>query len=193
MPTAAGKHEETLDPTVTAQSVTNPRVRTTCGEILPDGTVVDLVARADQERLDLLYWDGKGKPLISPATNRGSIIYYPPDLHPSVREAVTFPHGVVDYSSTAALFKKIALLLCEHARLPEDLAAFTTCWILSTWIPECMLIPFMLCVSSTLMHATCNLFRLFSSLCRRALLVAELSRRLPFFLSPTMMVNDPSL
>ena len=85
------------NPTRNGQIHSDPRVRETCGEILRDGTVIDLVAIPDQERLGLLFSDGKEKPLISPAINRGGILYYPPDLHPTVRETVTFPIGAAEY------------------------------------------------------------------------------------------------
>jgi hypothetical protein len=48
-------------------------------------------------------------------------------------------------------------------------------------------------VSGAPAHQIHKLFRAFGSLCRRPLLVAELSRRLPLFLRPTLMVDDPKL
>ena len=32
-----------------------PRARTTCGEILPDGTIIDLVMSKEEERLHLIH------------------------------------------------------------------------------------------------------------------------------------------
>lgn len=178
---------------VTTQFTANPRVRTTCGETLPNGTIVDLVAIADQERLGLLVWDTKEKSFISPAIERGGILYYPPDLHQSIREAMIFPNGVAEYGTVAKLFAKISSLYREHLELPEDLAAFATCWSLSSWVPELLLVPPTLCIIGARLHQIHRLFWLFGSLCRRALPVVELSRRLPFFLHPTLMVNDSML
>jgi hypothetical protein len=178
----------------TGKFTENPRVRVTCGEILPDGAIVDLVAAPDGGGLHLLLWNGKGKPLVSSAIDGGAGIFYqPPDLDPTVREAITFPSGAVEYGSVAELFAKVSNLYRDHLGLPEDVAAFATCWSLSSWIPELMLIPITLCIIGSLMRQICNLFRLFGALCRRPLPVAELSRRLPFFLSPTLLINDPGL
>jgi hypothetical protein len=177
----------------TAKFAAIPRVRVTCGETLENGQILDLVAAADRDGLDLLCWDGQEEPLIQPAFACDSIVYQPPDVHPSIREAMTFPNGASEYGTTRDLFMKIASAYRQHLWLPEDLAAFTTCWTLSSWVPEFMVIPLTLCVSSAPMHQICNLFQLFGSLCRRALPVAELSRRLPFFLRPTLVVNDPTL
>src|SRR6202030_3731551 len=111
--------------------------------------------------------------------------YHPPDVHPSVREAVTFPNGAVEYGTVAELFTKISCLYRAHVGLPEDLAAFATCWILSSWVPELLPVALTLCVIGARLPQIHKLFRVFRSLCRRALPVAELSRRLPFFLRPT--------
>lgn len=178
----------------TAMFTANPQVRITCGETLPNGTIIDLVAAADRDALDVLSYNDKLEVSIAPAIDAGAGIFYqPPDLHASVRAAVTFPQGAVQYSAVAELFVKICALFCKLVGLPEDLAAFATCWTLSTWIPELMLIPLALVVSGGLKHQNCNVLRLFGSLCRRALLVAELSRHLPFFLNPTLLINDPRL
>ena len=55
---------------------TNPRVRITCGETLPNGTIIDLVAAADRDGLDLLSWDGKESPVVAPAIICGGTIYH---------------------------------------------------------------------------------------------------------------------
>jgi hypothetical protein len=176
-----------------AKFTANPRVRVTCGETLQNGTTLDLVAAAGRDGLDLLSWDGKERPSIAPAFNCDGVVYEPPDLHPSVRDAMTFPNGAVEYGTVAELFVKTSNLYREHAGMREDLAAFTTSWTLSSWVPEFLLIPLTLCVIGAPMHQVCSLFRLFGSLCRRALLVAELSRRPPLFLHPTLMVIDPKI
>jgi hypothetical protein len=106
---------------------------------------------------------------------------------------MTFPRGVEEYGIVAGLFGRISGLYGRHMGLPEDQSALTTCFTLASWVPELLCIPLMLCVSGASAHQIHKLFRLFGSLCRRPLLVAELSRRLPLFLHPTLMVDDPKL
>ena len=168
------------------------RTRITYGEVLANGTFLDLVASADRDGLDLLFSDGKELFSAAQIDYRG-VLYRSPKLDASIRQAMTFPAGVVEYGTITKLFTKISSIYRQHAGLPEDLAAFTTCWTLSSWVPEFNLIPLTLCVTGAPMPQVCSLFRLFGSLCRRALLVAELSRRLPLFLHPTLMVNGPTL
>jgi hypothetical protein len=50
----------------------NPRLRVTCGETLPNGAIIDLVAAADRDGLDLLFWDGKEKGFVAPVVDCGT-------------------------------------------------------------------------------------------------------------------------
>jgi hypothetical protein len=181
------------DSSGTATFRTAPLPRTTSGEVLENGIILDLVA-ADRDALQILSWDKSGKSSIAPVFDAGGgKLYGPPHVEPSVREAIMFPKGVAEYGTVPELFMKLSGLCREHVGLPEDAAAFATCWILSTWIPELLLIPFTLCICAGSTRQVYKWFRLLRSLCRRSLLVAELSRRLPLFLNPTLIINDPTL
>ena len=65
-----------------------PKFRTTYGETLEGGTVIDLVAEGDELRL--CHWDGK-QVLVVPYFSQGNVVYRPPKLTPSLREAIRFP------------------------------------------------------------------------------------------------------
>ena len=168
------------------------RVQATCGEILPTGEILDLVVAADGE-LDLLRWDVTQKLVIAPRIECDGVLYHPAILHASILQAVRFPNGATEYGSDVELFQRIAGLYREYADLPEDLAAYTTCFTLASSVPELLLIPLTVCVSGAPPYQIHKLLRLFGALWRRGLLVAELSRRLPIFLHPTLMVDDPRL
>src|SRR5579872_7584433 len=161
-----------------------PQLRLTFGERLPDGSIVDPVAPKDGATLELIHCTGSGKVRVAPLIECGSVIYQAPDLHPSVRGAVIFPRGAADYGTMAELFAKIFSAYRERAGLPENLSALAASWTLATWVTEFIVIPLTLCVSGAPTYQIHTLFRLFSKLCHRALLVAELSRHLPFSLRP---------
>jgi hypothetical protein len=183
--------EEALNPGGTTNSTAKPQERTTYGEVLKNGTILDLVDTGDRDGLSLLSWDGKHT-LVRPVIDCGGISYHPPHLHPSIRAAIRFPNGASGYLTTLESFRKVADACSQHLRLAEDWAAFATCAILSSWISEFLQIPITLCVSGEFTRI-CVALRFLGALCRRALLVAELNRRLPFFLRPTLVVNDPRL
>ena len=170
-----------------------PQLRLTFGERLPDGSIVDPVAPKDGATLELIHCTGSGKVRVAPLIECGSVIYQAPDLHPSVRGAVIFPRGAADYGTMAELFAKIFSAYRERAELPENLSALAASWTLATWVTEFIVIPLTLCVSGAPTYQIHTLFRLFSKLCHRALLVAELSRHLPFSLRPTLIIEDPQI
>jgi hypothetical protein len=168
------------------------RVRVTYGEVLPGSTVIELVASAHRDGVDLLYWDGK-ESVIVPQIEHDGVIYQAPDLHPTIRQAIWFPGGAADYGTTGALFQGVAGLFPQYLGFSEDSAALSTIWILSSWLPEHFPAPPTLCIGGPNMGQAMKLLRLFAPLCRRSLIVAELSRQLPIFLRPTLLLNDPRL
>ena len=156
-----------------------PWVRATCGETLPTGEILDLVAAPDGEGLHLLRWDAEQKPVIAPNIECGGVLYHPANLHQSILQAVRFPNGAVEYGTDAELFGKISGVCGKYAGLPEDLATYSTCFILASSVPELLPIPLTLCVSGAPVHQIHKLFGLIRELVWRGLQVAELSRRLP--------------
>lgn len=168
-------------------------IRITYGEVF-ENAVIDLVASAegaDRDGLNLLFWGGGKAHVASEIKHRG-VVYRAPDLDSSIRQALRFPPGATAYASPAKLFTSVADLYREHLGLPEDMANLTTCGNFSTWIPELMLIPPTLAITASRCQVR-NLFRMFHSLCRRPLMVAQLSRQLPIHLGPTLLVDDPTL
>ena len=185
--------EEDLDDPNRKMEFAAPQLRLTFGEKLADGSVVDAVAPKEGAPLELIHWKSPDNLLVAPLIECGSLIYQAPDLHPSVREAVIFPTGATDYGTLAELFTKIFTAYRERAGLPENLSALAASWTLATWVAGLISIPLTLCVSGAPTHQLHNLFRLSRVLCHRALLVAELSRQLPFYLRPTLIIEDPQI
>jgi len=164
----------------------------TYGEILPDGTIIDL-ASPSEGGLELILFDGK-QSLILPQVEHGGFTYAPAYLDPSVLRAIWFPTGLSEYGTTSTLFTKVESLFSRHLGLAEDSAAFLTAWVFGSWLPEYFPAPPTLCVFAASRAAARRLFRVLSPLGRRSLPVAELSPRLPISgLRPTLLVNDPKL
>jgi hypothetical protein len=170
-----------------------PEQRSTSGEVLSESRSIDLVASLEERRLHLLLWDRAKEPLIAPEIDAGEgVVYQVPSFHSSILDAVRFPSGAVEFGTISELFKKVSDVYQKHGRFPQDLAAYTTCATLASWIPEILTVPLTLCVSDASTQ-TPGLFRLLAPVVRRGLAVAELSRRLPFSLHPTLLVDDPML
>jgi len=104
-------------------SQTGFQICPTFGEILPDGSVVDLVIQGFfPGQLSLLHWDGK-KYFIAPEVQVGTTTYVSPFLDPSVLCATRFPRDAEEYGTRDKLFWKVTSSFQQYLRFSEELAA----------------------------------------------------------------------
>jgi hypothetical protein len=172
------------------------KVLLTAGEILSDGILIELVATgsAAANDLALLVWDGK-KLKIAPQIEYRGIRYKPVQLHKTIRQALRLPTGAVRYGSPKQLFGEIAGLF--ERSLPKPESALASAWCATTWLAEFLSSPPPLVVTGRDMDQAVDFFRLLRALCRRAILLADLSRStlrsLPLVLRPSLLVNQPDV
>ena len=182
----------------TARDSSEPGDRTiaTSGEMFTDGSLIELVASADNGKPALLFWNGK-RVRIAPQIDHLRQVYRPLELKVSIRQAMRFPSAARPYASPKALFKGIANLFERYIGLSAPEAAMATAWTATMWFSDCLSSPPTLVVSGPDMSHAIIFFRLLRCLSRRGLLLAELSRSsllsLPMALRPTLMVNQPYL
>jgi len=96
-----------------------------------------------------------------------------------------------EYGDALKLFWKIVDLFCHHMELSRQHAVFMVRVIISSWFPDCTARPLTICISGLMMDQVMKLFRLFHIVCRRPLMIAQLSANLPLFLRPTLLINVP--
>ncbi len=72
-------------------------MRTTVGEVLDDGTVIDVIEL--DRKLVLIHSDGIQHDVV-PQVACGDTIYAPPKLDPTLHEALTFPPPPVEYGGS---------------------------------------------------------------------------------------------
>ena len=164
-----------------------PRVRTTFGEILPDRTALDLVVVDDQ--LQLCHYDGM-QPLVQPYFEFGNIVYAPPRLEPSLSGGLKFPAPPVEYDSLTGLFNE-AVAMVEQRGFSREVARCSGLLALASWVPELFFDPPTLIIYGREMKQAAVLFSLLNCMCRRSFLTAQLSRSLPFWVQPTLLVLAP--
>jgi hypothetical protein len=173
-----------------------PRVLTTVGEVLDGGTLIELVAGtfAGADDLALLLWDGK-QTKVAPQIKHKDTLYKPVQLYKTIRQALRLPTGAVRYGSPKQLFGEIAGLF--ERSLPKPESALTTVWCATTWLADFLSSPPPLMVTGRNMDQAVDFFRLLRALCRRAILLADLSRStlrsLPLVLRPSLLVNQPDV
>jgi hypothetical protein len=164
-----------------------PSLRTTSGELLRDGTVVDLVI--EEDRLMLCHFDGT-ESVVVPYLEFDNAVYSPPRLEPSLFSALRFPNRPLEYRSLTALFQD-AVAVFERRDFSSEVGRCCAIFALASWVPEFFFEPPTLVVYGSDMTSAAVLFVLLDCICRRCFRTPQLSRALPFSVQPTMMVLAP--
>ena len=183
--------------TVKAVGATRVAQDYTCGEMFPDGTAIELVADpSDSRRLSLLLWDGT-KSIVAPQIEHRGRRYEPISLEPSVVRAVIWPASGRDYGSTRELFNSIVGLIAKHFGFSESLARLLVHFIFATWFSDRLTLAPSLAIVGLAIADGIRLLRFLRCVCRRSLLLAEVSRSdllsLPLLLCPTLLLDRPKL
>jgi hypothetical protein len=168
----------------------------TSGEVFSDGSFIELVASPNDGKPALLFWDGKSV-RVAPQIEDLRHSYRPLELDVSLWQAMRFPSVAKPYGTIEEFFKRTANLFEHYIGLSVPEAAMATAWTATTWFPDCLSSPPTLVVSGPDMSHVITFFRLLACVCRRALVLGEISRSLvrslPMALHPTLIVNQPHL
>jgi hypothetical protein len=165
-----------------------PGIRVTDGEILPTGVVFELVQSRSGRGVELLRWQAPNYE-IGAQFKEGGTLYTAGYLHVSVLKATRFAREPAEYGDALKLFWDIVDLFCHYMGLLREHAIFLVQVAFASWFPDVCLRPVTICISGLSMDQIMRLFRMFHVFCRRALVVAQLSPRLPLFIHPTLLIN----
>lgn len=145
------------------------KVIPTGGEILDDGTILELVEDLSEPGgLALIKYDGR-RLVTSPRIVHRGETYRPLPLDPSVRCALRLPSGCAPSGSTTQLFARLLAVfenftdLVDHAR--KSLVAF----LFAVWIADLLPVPVTLFLWAPDPVAGARVLSILSSLCRLAL------------------------
>jgi hypothetical protein len=168
----------------------------TTGEVFSDGTALELIRPGSGAgETSLLRWDGKSATIGQQFDVDGKI-YRPPQLHPASLRALRLPGRIAPYGSTRELFDGIWKLLIEFTDIEEDHARQIAYFNLGSWLPDRLLVAPFLCIIAPLGVAKAQLLRLLSILCRRPLMLAEMTPAAISSLAslkPTLLFDEPNL
>jgi hypothetical protein len=169
----------------------------TAGSIFSDGSILDLIRdQSCPTGLSLVFSDGR-KISRGPQVKLKSGIYEPACLPESILRHLHFPAGVQDYGSTADLFNQLCDDLQTLGGMGAKDAALATYFAFSTFFADCLATMPCLIVASPDQGYARRCLRLLASVCRRALLLADLHPRgfdtLPTDLNPSLILDECSL
>ncbi len=178
-----------------ASDATHPRIST--GERFPDGSVIEMIAGSPgSEKPRLLHWNGSAA-TVGSCVEHGGRVYEAPALDPLLQQAMRLPVGSGPYSSARDLFAQVRDLPARYLGLPESESGLFACFVFSTWLSDGLPSAPTLTIFGTRAEGGIELLRLLSCVCRRPLLLTELTagifRSLPTQLSPTLLLDQQRL
>jgi hypothetical protein len=164
----------------------------TTAEILSDDTILELVRVHEQSMLHV--WRN-GKARLATQYEIAGTIYEPLPLDASLLAAIRFPSGSASYGSIGQLFESIVSALARFSGLPSQDLTAAAYWVLASWFTECLPMSPTLLVSGPSPAGVCKFLRLLSCLCRRGIVLTEVSAggflSLPIYLRPTLLLQQP--
>jgi hypothetical protein len=159
-------------------------MRFTPGEVLPDGTLIEPI---DVDgTLKLLHSNGIQNDVV-PQFDYGSTIFSPPQLSPTLRNAVRFPTPPIEFGSVPVLGDQTVGVF-EGRGLTRNFSSCCASMVLASWVPEAFFSPPTFLISCGSLREVAILSTLLRPLCRRSFLTPKLGRDLPFWIQPTLVV-----
>jgi len=168
----------------------------TTGEVFSDGTALELIRLGSEPGgTSLLRWDGKNATSGQQFEVDGKI-YRAPQLHSTSLRALRLPGRIAPYGSTRDLFDGIRKVLSEYTDLAESYIWQLAYFISGSWLADRLLVAPLLCIISPLGVEKAQLLRLLSILCRRPLMLVEVTPAAISNLArirPTFIFDEPNM
>jgi len=168
----------------------------TAGEMLPDGTMLELIRpNPGAGELGLLWWDGRNATVGKQFKVNGKI-YRPANLHRTSLRALRLPAHAAPYGTTRDLFNGLCGLFAEYADIPENDAWQIAYFILASFLTERLLTAPFLSLTAPFGAPRNQMLRLLSCLCRRALKLIDVTPTAMCKLAnlrPTFLFDEPIL
>jgi hypothetical protein len=161
---------------------------------LTDGIVLELVrAEGNPGGLKLLVWRGTAALLVDSYEHEGKR-YVPRVIDPHLQESLRLPAGVSGSGDAAELLRDVVACLHRYVDLPKDAAELAGSFVLHTWIADRSPTASYLWLAGPYASGKTTLLQLLQCLCRRAVLVGDVSPAflysLPSRIRPTLLIDE---
>jgi hypothetical protein len=164
----------------------------TAGEILDDGTIIDLVEDTSRPgALALLKFDGREPEIGSQIEHHGRM-YVPRSISSIVRRSLRLPSGCAPSGPTTKLFNRLVAVFENFTDLSEHARKSVVSVLLASWIPELIPVPVTLFLWAPDPAVGARVLTVLGALCRLALPLSGAAARdlaaLPDDLPRTLLV-----
>ena len=171
-----------------------PEVATDFAE-LDDHSLVETIENPADPTKTLLaiYENGNDVRLAERFESKGRVIV-PVPRNRGIFSRMRLPKGVASYESTRSLFFQTGALLLACVDMDPKLAMLASLFVLSSWLPEKLPIAPYLALVGMPRSGKTTLLRLLGMLCRRSILVADISPAAFYQVyeqtTPTMLIDE---
>lgn len=145
----------------------------TCGEVFPDGTLLELVRPIDSARPTLLLWNDRDQVIGDVIRHRGQS-YVPQPIPKTILRRLNLPSHVGPFVTTRELLAEICKLADRFVGLPEKFTALIGRFILATWLVEAMPKAPRILIDGPDFTRARQLLQLMQCICRRGLRLGAL-------------------
>src|SRR5216683_6562303 len=166
-----------------------PVVRTS-DKVFPDGWLLELIRIPDGE-LNFLIWNGKSAKTAGQFVRQGET-FAPLRVDPTILRWLQLPSNTAEYGSTRKLFTEISDLI-SRTQVGDGVVKAVSFSVFATWLAEYLPVAPFLWIVTPPTSAVGPLLQVIHLLCRRSLVVSDISaarfRFLPVDLRPTLLVE----
>jgi len=166
-----------------------PVVRTS-DKVFPDGWLLELIRNPDGE-LNFLIWNGKSAKTAGQFVRQGET-FAPLRVDPTILRWLQLPSNTAEYGSTRKLFTEISDLI-SRTQVGDGVVKAVSFSVFATWLADYLPVAPFLWIVVPPTTAVGPLLQVIHLLCRRSLVVSDISaarfRFLPVDLRPTLLVE----
>jgi hypothetical protein len=162
----------------------------TGGKVFPDGSMLELIQTPNGE-LSFLSWNGKSTKTAGKFVREGET-FAPLRVDPTILHWLQLPSNTAEYGSTRKLFTEISDLI-SRTQLDDGVVKVASFSVFATWMAEFLPVAPYLWIVAPPTSAVGPLLQVLHLLCRRSIVVSEISagqfRFLPVDLRPTLLIE----
>jgi len=177
------------DLTTSERQSDKPAVRTG-GKVFCDGSILELI-RIPNGELSFLIWDGKSAKTAGRFVRRGET-FAPLQIDPTILCWLQLPSNTAQYGSTRKLFTEISGLI-SRTQVDDSVVKAVSFAVFATWLADYLPVAPFLWIVAPPTTAVGPLLQVIHLLCRRSLVVSDISaarfRFLPVDLRPTLVME----
>jgi hypothetical protein len=159
----------------------------------PDGTLVEMVRNPSDSQPRLLIWKN-GKATIEDEFRHADWSFVPPDLERSLLEATRLPTTISPNTTLEDLLERTQKCISTYVDLQPEYVRLVSNFVLCTWLADRLTVAPYLWITGPCSAGKTKLLRLMHCLCRRALLVSNISPAslylLPNAITPTLLMDE---